>query len=86
MILASEASPRGWVLAGQTAQRFTLEATRLGVSFAFVNQAVEVTRLRPELAALVGARGRRPDLVLRVGHGPEMPRSLRRAVSEVIAD
>jgi len=34
---------------------------------AFVSQSVEVAGLRPELAALMGLPGRRPDLVMRFG-------------------
>jgi hypothetical protein len=43
----------------------------LGLKHAFVNQPVEVASLRPELAALVGMTGRRPDLVMRFGYGPQ---------------
>ena len=52
---------------GRACQRFALQATALGLRHAFVNQPVEVSRLRPELAAWVGLPGRRPDLVLRFG-------------------
>jgi hypothetical protein len=34
---------------------------------AFVNQPVEVAQFRPELAALIGTPGRRPDIVMRFG-------------------
>ena len=58
-----------WVRAGRACQRFALQATALGLKHAFVNQPVEVASLRPELAALVGMTGRRPDLVMRFGYG-----------------
>jgi hypothetical protein len=45
---------------------------------------VEVATLRPEFARAIGIGGRRPDLIVRIGHGPQMPRSLRRPVEEVI--
>ena len=67
-----------WIRAGRACQRFALQATALGLRHAFINQAVEVANLRPELATLVGMPGRRPDLVMRFGHGPTLPFSARR--------
>lgn len=74
-----------WVRAGYACQRFALQATALGLKTAFVNQPVEVASLRPELAALVGMAGRRPDLVMRYGYGPALPFSARRPVEAVLA-
>jgi len=45
---------------------------------------VEVTRLRPQLAAFLGVGERRPDLVVRFGRGPKLPTSLRRPVEAVL--
>jgi nitroreductase len=73
-----------WVLAGRACQRFALQATALGLKHAYINQPVEVAKLRPELASLVGMPGRRPNLVLRFGHGPSMPYSARRPVEAVL--
>ena len=72
-----------WTKAGQACQRFALQATALGLKHAFINQPVEVARLRPELAVLVGLPGQRPDLVIRFGHGANLPFSARRPVSDV---
>jgi nitroreductase len=69
-----------WVLAGRACQRFALQATALGLKHAFINQPVEVARLRPELASLIGLPDRRPDLVMRFGHGPGLPYSARRPI------
>jgi nitroreductase len=74
-----------WVRTGHACQRFALQATALGMKVAFVNQPVEVARLRPELAALVGLPGRRPDIVMRFGYGPALPYSARRPVETVLA-
>jgi hypothetical protein len=74
-----------WVRAGRACQRFALQATALGLKHAFVNQPVEVTNLRPELAALVCMPGRRPDIVMRFGYGPTLPFSARRPVEAVLA-
>jgi hypothetical protein len=73
------------VQVGRACQRFALQATALGMKLAFVNQPVEVATLRPELAALVGMPGRRPDIVIRFGYGPALPYSARRSVDAVSA-
>ncbi len=72
-----------WVEAGRSYQRFALQATALGIRHAHLNQPVEVASTRPELQALLGLGDRRPDLVLRFGYAPPMPRSLRRPVADV---
>jgi nitroreductase len=73
-----------WAEVGRSCQRFALQATALGMKVAFVNQPVEVASLREELAALAGVPGRRPDIVMRFGYGPELPMSPRRPVDAVI--
>lgn len=77
-------SPANWVAVGQACQRFALQATALGLKHAFINQPVEVASLRPDLAALVGLKGRRPDIVMRFGYGPTLPWSSRRPTAAVI--
>jgi hypothetical protein len=74
-----------WIEAGRACQRFALQATALGLKLAFVNQPVEVPRLRRQFATFLGLDQRRPDIVVRLGNGPELPRSLRRPVAQVIA-
>jgi hypothetical protein len=73
-----------WIEAGRCYERFALQATVLGIQTAFVNQPVEVGSLRPQFVGWLGVGSRRPDLVVRFGHGPEMPRSLRRPVEQLI--
>lgn len=77
-------TPADWVAVGRACQRFALQATALGMKHAFINQPVEVPGLRPKLAALIGAPGRRPDIVMRFGYGPEMPFAPRRPFASVI--
>ena len=72
-----------WIEAGRCYQRFALQATALGIRNAMINQPVEVQALRPQLAAYLGLGDRRPDLIVRFGRGPLMPRSLRRPVEDV---
>ena len=85
VFIGQRADPEHWVHVGRACQRFALQATALGLRHAFINQPVEVPALRPELASLIGAAGRRPDLVMRFGHGPALPFSARRPVASVLA-
>ncbi|WP_295683680.1 hypothetical protein [uncultured Nevskia sp.] len=64
--------------------RFALHAAALGIRAAFVNQPVEVSALRPLFSRSPGIGNGRLDLVVRLGRGPQMPRSLRRSVQAVI--
>lgn len=73
-----------WVEVGRCYERFALQATALGIRNAFLNQPVEVAALRPPFAAALGLSGQRPDLVVRFGRGPLLPRSLRRQVEAVL--
>jgi hypothetical protein len=85
MVLVGKAADQAhWVESGRSYQRFGLASTTLGLRHAFINQAVEVPSVREKLAAELGMPGRRPDLILRFGNGPAMPKSLRRPVNDVI--
>jgi hypothetical protein len=84
VFLADQEDHEHWVRVGQACQRFALQATALGLKHAFINQPVEVAALRPALAGLVGLPGRRPDLVLRFGHGPTLPYAPRRPAASVV--
>ena len=84
-VFVSDANDRPhWIAAGRACQRFALQATALGLKYAFVNQPVEVPALRRQFAAYLGIGDRRPDLVLRFGAGPQLPRSLRRPPEQVM--
>lgn len=84
-VFSARDDPRHWVQAGRAYQRFALQATRLGIKHAFVNQPVEVATMRRQFAEAVGFSGRRVDLVVRFGYAPDLPFSLRRPVSAVLA-
>lgn len=84
-VVYSEADDKQhWIEAGRCYERLALQATALNLRTAFINQPVEVGALRPKFAAFAGIGGRRPDFIVRIGRGPEMPRSLRRPVEQVI--
>jgi hypothetical protein len=77
--------PAQWIEVGRCYERFALQSTVLGIRNAMLNQPVEVAALRPQFAGFLGIGGRRPDLVVRFGRGPTLPRSLRRPVAAVLA-
>ena len=85
VFVAQKADRAHWVQVGRACQRFALQATALGIKHAFVNQPVEVARLRPALTELIGLPGRRPGLVMRFGHGPGLPWPARRPVESVLS-
>lgn len=79
VVLAADRSDKAhWIAVGRACQRFGLQATALGLKYAFINQPVEVAALRPQFATWLGLGERRPDIVMRFGTGPNLPRSLRR--------
>ena len=73
-----------WVEVGRCYERFALQAAALGIRNSLLNQPVEVTALRAPFATAMGLGSQRPDLVVRFGRGPLMPRSLRRPVEDVL--
>lgn len=84
-VFASELNNKShWVAAGRACQRFALQATSLGLKYAFINQPVEVPNLRNELSSYLGLGGRRPDIVVRFGNGPKLPKSLRRPPEQLV--
>ena len=78
VFVAERADHDHWVRVLRACQRFAFQATALGLRHAFLNQPVEVANLRPDLGSTVGMPGRRPDLVMRFGHGSDLPFSARR--------
>lgn len=86
VILSTDADNKAhWIAAGRACQRFALQATALGLKYAFINQPVEVAALRGQFASFLGVPGRRPDIVMRFGAGPELPKSLRRPPEQVMS-
>ena len=75
--------PRDWLAAGQALGRVLLWATVDDVVTSFLNQPVEVEKLRGEVAELTG--GETPQLVLRMGFGRVVPPTPRRPVAEILS-
>ena len=82
--VSQEDNRESWINVGRCYERFALQATVFGLRHAHINQAVEVPEVRAQFADYLGIGERRPDLLVRFGYGPELPRSLRRSVDQVI--
>ena len=85
-VFVSERSNRlHWTEAVRCFERFALQATALGIRYAPINQLIEVSKIRNEFANRFELKaGQRPDMVVRFGYGPEMPRSLRRSAETTL--
>jgi hypothetical protein len=75
--------PQDWLRAGQALQRVWLVATSHEVAMSLVNQPVEHADLR-WLVRDPLAGWSEPQVVLRLGYGPEVPPTPRRPVAEFI--
>ncbi len=85
IVLTADVADRAhWIAVGRACQRFGLQATALGLKYAFINQPVEIASLRADFASYLGLGERRPDIVVRFGVGPDLPKSLRRPAHEVM--
>lgn len=74
-----------WIEAGRAYERFALRTTASGIRNAFINQPIEVRRLRKELHSLLNLTGSETaHLMVRYGHGAVAPYSLRRPVADVL--
>lgn len=73
---------RDWLRAGEALERVLLVATARGVQASLLHQALEWPDLREQL--VTGRRGH-PQMVLRLGHGPQGPPSPRRTARQVLA-
>ena len=82
--ISEENNIESWIKSGRSYQRFALQATALGLKHAFINQAVEVPKVRKQLAQYLNIGARRTDLLIRFGYGTELPKSLRRPINDVI--
>jgi hypothetical protein len=84
VFVGDRADREHWIRVGRSFERFALRATALGLRHAHINQPVEVPAVRQEFARWLGIGDTRPDLVVRFGHAPALPMSLRRPVQAVL--
>lgn len=84
VIVSEKDDKQAWLDTGRVYERLALTLTTLNIKSAFLNQPIEVTELRPELQSYLNLGTALPQLLLRFGYTPPMPRSLRRPVEQVL--
>jgi hypothetical protein len=84
VFVSAEQSRDAWIQAGRVYERFALQATALGICTAFINQPIEVPQLRSQFESWLKLDGEYAQLMIRFGHGPSAPFSLRRPIDDVI--
>jgi Nitroreductase family len=72
-----------WIAAGQALQRVLLTATAEGLRASFLNQPIEVSSMRLQLAHSLALAGN-PQLLLRFGYGPNAAPTPRRPLADVL--
>ena len=72
-----------WLAGGQAYERLVLKATQLGLAHQPMNAPVEVERFRERLLRRFGVTGGEPLMLVRLGRGPRVPHTPRRAVAAV---
>ncbi len=76
-------TPTAWLAAGQALAKVLLRAAAEGLSASYLNQPIEIASLRREVQNVTGC-DLYPQLVLRMGYGPDVPPTTRRSASAVI--
>lgn len=85
IIATNDDEPGEWLRAGMAHMSVLLEIAAAGLTAAYLNQPVEVDRLRPLLRSAAAVHGY-PQLLLRAGQGPQVPPAVRRPVDAVISE
>jgi hypothetical protein len=84
VFVSSRDDKPAWVELGRAYERFALQATALDIRTAFINQPIEVRELRSQFESWLKLEGEHALLMVRFGHGPTAPFSLRRPIDDVI--
>jgi nitroreductase len=74
-----------WLLAGQALAHILVTATAAGLACGYLNQPLEVPGQRV-LVARMTAPHAHPQLILRIGYGPQIPPASRRPLDQVLID
>ncbi|WP_254366953.1 nitroreductase family protein [Paraburkholderia sp. NMBU_R16] len=73
-----------WLAAGQALERVLLTAANGGLSVSYLNQPIEAAALRERLRT-IASMDAQPQLLLRIGYGPEVTeRAPRRPLDDVL--
>jgi Nitroreductase family len=83
VIATREDTPGDWIAAGLALSNVLLTVTAAGWTSAYLNQPIEVAKLRPLLAQAAGVAGQ-PQLLLRIGRADDIKPAVRRPVGDVL--
>jgi len=83
VIATGSDDPEDWLKAGMAHATALLEVTASGLTSAYLNQPVEVDPLRSKLRSAAAVHGL-PQLLLRIGRGPEIAPAVRRHLEDVM--
>lgn len=83
LVATDEDTPARWLAAGQAMQLVLLTAADAGLSASFLNPPIEVPAFRTKLADHFETTAV-PQILLRLGYGPKLAPTPRRAVDEVV--
>jgi hypothetical protein len=76
--------PQSWLAAGQALERVLLTGVGSELTASYLNQPVEAEQLRESLRRVAGMSAQ-PQLLLRMGRGPQAGHSPRRPIQEVVS-
>jgi len=82
VLLTTGDTPADWLRGGLALERVLLTASSMGLSCGILSHGTEVVSLRP-LVRDPSSRWRFPQLVLRLGHGPDVAATPRLPLSDV---
>jgi nitroreductase len=86
LIFATYADDRdAWLRTGEALERVWLELTRSGYAASLFTQPIETAAFRQELRQELAMMAH-PHVLMRIGHAPITPPSLRRPVGDVLGD
>lgn len=71
-----------WLNTGRALSLVLLELSSQGLTASYLNQAIEVVNLRPQLAKIISSRGF-PQLMIRIGEARRVKPSQRRNIDEL---
>ncbi len=84
IITAERDDIASWVRVGRVYERLALTMTALDVRSALLNQPIEAPDIRPQLQSAMELGAHLPQLLVRFGHAPRLPQSVRRPVEQVL--
>ncbi|NCN86880.1 hypothetical protein GW932_03525 [archaeon] len=81
IITSTSDEKKDWVKVGKTTQKLLLKLTSLGISYSFLNQPCEISKLRKKLQKITKEF---PQLIIRIGYAKDISHAPRKEIGEVL--